>query len=100
MLSSIFEYILARHRCRWLRSTGTRVVKLLLGNIANVDPKDSYGRTPLSLAVLNCHEAVVKLLLLGKAVDVDPKDSYGRTTLSLAALNGHEVVVKLLLLGK
>jgi Ankyrin repeats (3 copies) len=65
------------------------------------DLKDSYGRTPLSWAAENGHEATVKLLLEAKA-DIESKDSYyGRTPLSWAAENGHEAIVKLLLeIGK
>jgi len=62
----------------------------------DLDSKDTYGRTPLSWAAANGHEAVVKLLLLEKAVDVDSKDDYGQTPLSWAAEGGHEAVVKLL----
>jgi ankyrin repeat protein len=63
------------------------VVKLLLetGKV-DVDSKDNnYGRTPLSWAAENGHEAVVKLLLETGKVDVDSKDNYGRTPLSWAA---------------
>jgi ankyrin repeat protein len=58
------------------------VVKLLLDRNADVDSSDAYGRTPLSWAAANGHEAVVKLLL-------DKSNS----PLSYAAENGHEVGV-------
>ncbi|KFY41877.1 hypothetical protein V494_02746 [Pseudogymnoascus sp. VKM F-4513 (FW-928)] len=71
------------------------VQHLLRTNIP--DEKDACGRTPLSWAVENGHEAVVKLLLMNKA-EVNQKDTqYGQTPLSWAASNGHEAVVKLLL---
>jgi hypothetical protein len=89
----------------------------------SLDLKDSYGQTPLSWAVKNGHEAVVKLLvdkgaeleapllwaaekgrkaimklLLKKAVDIDSKDTeYGRTPLSWTAADRREAAVKPLL---
>jgi ankyrin repeat protein len=64
---------------------------------ADVNSKDGDGRTPLSWAAVNGHEAVIKLLLETSKVDVESKDTeYGRTPLSWAAENGHEAVVKLL----
>jgi ankyrin repeat protein len=39
------------------------VVKLLLEEGAELETKDNYGQTPLSLAAGNGYEAVVKLLL-------------------------------------
>src|SRR5271156_2090642 len=74
------------------------IMKLLLAQDGlGPDSKDGYGRTPLSWAAENGHEAVVKLLLAREGVDPDFKDGYGRTPLSWAVENGHETVVKLLL---
>jgi ankyrin repeat protein len=75
-----------------------RITTALLRNGYDADVKDSYGRTPLSWAAGNGHEAVVKLLL-EKGVELETKDksNYGQTPLSWAAGNGHEAAVKLLL---
>ena len=56
------------------------VVKLLLEKGAELEAKDSDGRTPLRRAAENGHEAVVKLLL-EKDAELEAKDSFGRTPL-------------------
>ena len=82
--------------CGILRTEETMIA--LLRNGHDPDFKDTYGRTPLSWAAENGHEAVVKLLLEKEGVEPDSKDNeYGQTPLSWAAENGHEAVVKLLL---
>ena len=68
---------------------------LLLGMPFAMDSKDSYGRTALSWASGNGHEAVVKLLV-EKGSELDSKDSNGQTALLWASENGREAVVKLL----
>src|SRR5436305_11259860 len=62
----------------------------------SLDLKDGYGRTPLSWAAGEGHEAVMKLLL-EKGAQLEAKSRYGQTPLSWAAGEGHEAVVKLLL---
>jgi hypothetical protein len=68
----------------------------LLETPHDVNPEDKNGRTPLSWAAENGHEAVAKLLL-DRNANVKSKDNSSRTPLSWAAENGHEAVVKLLL---
>ena len=46
----------------------------LLKNRHDPDIKDTYGRTPLSWAAENGHEAVVKLLL-EKGAELESKDN-------------------------
>src|SRR2546423_8967317 len=64
---------------------------------SGLNSQDSVGRTPLSWAAGNGHEAVVKLLLAKDGVDPDSKDEYGQTPLSWAAGNGHAAVGTLLI---
>ena len=72
------------------------VIVVLLEGGYDLDSKDSYGRTPLSYAARNGHEAVVRLLLENGA-KLETKSNNSQTPLSYAAENGHEAVVRLLL---
>jgi hypothetical protein len=63
----------------------------------NADSKDEYGRTPLSQAAENGHDATIKLLLHNSRVDVNSRDNNGQTPLSWAAARGEAAVVELLL---
>jgi hypothetical protein len=73
------------------------IIRCQLQNGAKCDMRDSYGRTPLSIASENGRLAVVKILLARDNVDVNSTDMDGRTSLSFAAAKGDEAVVRLLL---
>ena len=73
------------------------VVKLLVErDNVEVDSRDNYGQTPLSMAAGSGHEAIVKLLVERNDVEAASKDNYDQTPLSMAAGSGHEAIVKLL----
>ncbi|OBT42533.1 hypothetical protein VE00_06189 [Pseudogymnoascus sp. WSF 3629] len=69
---------------------------LLLNLGADVNSKDTVGRTPISYAVEKGHEHGLQLLIQHGA-NVDSKDGAGRTPLSYAAENGHKDILELLL---
>jgi ankyrin repeat protein/ABC-type cobalamin/Fe3+-siderophores transport system ATPase subunit len=73
------------------------IVKLLLKEGADPNSRNSSGWTPLALAVVYVHEAVVKVLIENKKVDLETVDDNGRTPLSLAAMYGNEAMMNLLL---
>ncbi|UKZ74798.1 hypothetical protein TrVFT333_002468 [Trichoderma virens FT-333] len=69
---------------------------LLTDNGADLESKDGYDRTPLSEAVENGHEAVVKLLL-EKGANLEAQGDCGGTVLSCAIQHCEVAIVKLLL---
>ena len=73
------------------------IVQRLLEEGADPNSKVDFGKTPLSKAAEEGHEAVVRLLLSRDAVAVDSQDNEGQTPLSWAAERGKEAVVRLLL---
>jgi ankyrin repeat protein len=74
------------------------IAKVLLQRFDMHDSVDTYGRTPLSLAAENGHEAVVIALLSSSKIDANSRDTFwGQTPLSFAAHGGHDTVVRLLL---
>ena len=88
----------------WLHFAGASILnynphdenEMKEGGLELESKSTSNGRTPLSYAAGNGHEAVVKLLL-EKGAALETKDNNSRTPLSCAAEKGHEAVVKLLL---
>lgn len=71
-------------------------VQLLLDRGADVNLKESEGRTSLCWASESGHIEVVRLLLK-KGADLEAADGYGWTPLHLALWSGHIEVVRLLL---
>ncbi|KAL9096319.1 MAG: hypothetical protein Q9165_001316 [Trypethelium subeluteriae] len=77
------------------------VLPSTLQALTNLDLKDrEYGRSPLSWAAENGHEAMVETLLRNDSVNPDSEDIDGRTPLWWAALNGQDKVADLLLAKK
>ena len=60
----------------------------LLIERGDVDKDDKYGQTPLIWAIVNEHDAVVRLLMKREDIDINP--------LIWAARIGHDTVVRLL----
>ncbi|KAK4945477.1 hypothetical protein LTR10_015373 [Elasticomyces elasticus] len=74
------------------------VVRILLAtNKVNVNPRDHFGRTPLTLAASHGYDAVVKVILTSGRANIEAQADGKRTPLWLAACFGHMPVVKLLL---
>ncbi|RDW68740.1 uncharacterized protein DSM5745_08500 [Aspergillus mulundensis] len=73
------------------------IAATLLRRGSEPDPKDTYRRTPLSLAAANGHSLLVSLLLATGKVDVNSRDKDGRTAVSWAAAHGHTEIVRQLM---
>jgi ankyrin repeat protein len=72
-----------------------QMVEVLLAGGANVDARQTGGRTPLMLAAATGNIAVVRVLLDARA-DVNAEDSEGKSALQLAQAGGHADVTELL----
>ena len=80
----------------WAAQEGRiNIIKLLLQTETSVDDMDAKGRTPLSRASENGHEAVAELLI-NKGADVNA-GNYGKTPLLQALRYGQTEVAKLLI---
>ena len=75
------------------------IFKALLNSNADVNKADAYGRSPLTLAIINDQLEMAELIIKSeKAKHVyKPECSFGYTDLMLAASNGNSVIIELLL---
>ncbi|KAK2684952.1 hypothetical protein QWA68_016533 [Fusarium oxysporum] len=76
---------------------GLRSGAQILNKADSVNHMNSYGRTALSYAAEQGHEAMVKLLLDTTEVDIDAPDDDGWAPLLWAAKKGNKAIVQLLL---
>src|SRR5579864_3547289 len=77
----------------------TDIARLLLENHVNVNLKDKYDQTALSMAVMWGHTDMLSLLLEHNA-DAEIQNVYGSTALILAAAYGHTEAVAMLIKAK
>jgi len=73
------------------------VERLIASDLVDINAKNQFRHTPLSLAAQNGHEGIVKMLLATGKVDVNSVDRFHPSPLHLATQNGHEDIVKMLL---
>jgi ankyrin repeat protein len=72
--------------------------KLLLKcSRVNVNWKDSYGRTPLMMAIMKRHDNIVSLLLDQSKININMKDNDGNSALTYAAMYSSSDIVYSLL---
>ena len=76
---------------------GTLFAIVFAAHKVDPDSKTKHGRTLLSQAAVNGHEAIVKLLLKTGEVDINAKDKNRQTPLWQAVSKKNEAIVKLLL---
>ena len=70
---------------------------LATGTDVNAKKKDKFGLTPLHIAAIEGHKAILKLLI-AKGANVNAKDDeFGSTPLHSAVLNTHKEIVELLI---
>lgn len=67
--------------CTWALEN---VVQTLLEFGADVNVKDAEGKTPLHVAIINQHPAIISLLLSHPNLDLDIRDKYGSTAFATA----------------
>lgn len=64
----------------------TEVIQTLLEHGANINAKDSEGKTPLHIAIENQHAAIISLLLTQPNIDLSARDNKGVSPFAAALI--------------
>lgn len=81
-------------------TTRLAIVRLLLNRRTNVNAVDSYGMTPLMIAIFRDRPEIVELLLAHERIDINRVDGDGRSALMMAVDNaniGGSAILEMLL---
>jgi len=79
------------------RDCHIEIVKILIDNGAEIDPRNTFGNTPLMEAVYNCkgNPEIIEMLLIYGA-DKNAVNNYGVSPASLAEIMTYDVIKEIL----
>ncbi|XP_072163422.1 rabankyrin-5-like [Diadema setosum] len=69
------------HACEWGQE---EVVQCLIEHQADINAKDAEGRTPLHIAIINQHSAIISLVISHPLLDLTLRDKSGLTPFAAA----------------
>ena len=95
-LSTDMKYELETKLIKYIRNDNFQAVKNLVECGTSLSAADSFGKSPLHVAVERGNLQIVDYLLK-KKVDVNRKDADGRTSLDIATENKNQEIIEILL---
>jgi|UniRef100_A0A6C0GZF5 ankyrin repeat protein len=76
------------------------ILEILINNKADINIKDSFGNTPLFIAIKQKNFKIIKYLLSNKKININITNDIGETALHIACNYEQESIVDLLLQNK